>query len=222
MSIFREFTKLSQGAYIDLYTLDLNPLGVNTVFRFVPGENADNTIVGYKGLLYEPLPIKVEGFELTQKAPFPRPTLLISNVESTVSTLMAQYSQLIGAKLTRIRTLVNYLDGRAEEGGEASPSESYFVETILEENELTVSFELINGLEMGGLTLPKRFISRRCVWQYRGFDCGYTGVAMFTDQDQATDNLRLDRCSHTINGCQLRFGTRGELPHGGFPSVDLY
>jgi hypothetical protein len=32
----------------------------------------------------------------------------------------------------------------------------------------------------------------------------------------------IDQCSRTLNGCRLRFGTRGYLPFGGFPGTEEY
>lgn len=223
MAIYREFTKLQQEAYIDLYQLDLNPIGVGSIYYFVSDSNVGfSQAVVYQGSTYVALPIKVEGYESTQKAPFPRPTLTVSNNSGIVSSLMLLYDQLVGARLVRIRTLVKYLEGGSEAGGLALKPEIYFVETPLEENEQSCSFELINGLEMGSLTLPKRFIARRCVWRYRGVECGYTGDSMFTSDDVPTGDPTKDMCSHTLKGCKIRFGQYAQLPYGGFPSVDLY
>lgn len=222
MGIFREFTKLQQEAYIDLYQLDLNSIGVNQVYYFVSDAQENGSALSYLGDVYISLPIMVDGYESTQKAPFPRPTLTVSNNAGTVSALMLLYDQLVGAKLTRIRTLVKYLDGQSEAGGEALAPEIYFIETPLQEDEQKCSFECINGLEMGGLTLPKRFITRRCAWKYRGVECSYTGASMFDFNDQPTGDPTKDICSHTVKGCQIRFGRYAELPYGGFPSVDLF
>nr|MDA4987746.1 phage minor tail protein L [Acinetobacter baumannii] len=64
-----------------------------------------------------------------------------------------------------------------------------------------------------------------CHWcmmgKYRGEECGYTGVAMFTDKDEPTDNPALDRCGGRLRSCRLRFGENKPLPFGGFPASSL-
>jgi lambda family phage minor tail protein L len=221
MTLVYEFQKLNQPPYIDLYDIDLSPIGTSIIYRFVPDKNTDQTSVSFKGQTYNALPILVTGFELTSKAPFPKPEMIVSNITGQMSALMTEYKDLVGAKLTRRRTLVRYLDGQAEahNADEAIP-EIYFIEQPIEENELHCVFKLVNGMDMEGVILPGRYITRRCGWQYRDANCGYTGSRMFDKNDNETYDMRLDECSHTVNGCQLRFGRTGELRYGGYPLID--
>ena len=56
------------------------------------------------------MPIEAEGFEYNGKQT-PRPTLKISNVLGTITTILLTLPQgLEGAKVTRIRTLERYID----------------------------------------------------------------------------------------------------------------
>jgi len=55
-----------------------------------------------------------------------------------------------------------------------------------------------------------------CSWVYRGEGCGYTGGAVATSNDQPTDDLTKDMCSHKVSGCKLRFGANGDLRYAGF------
>ena len=56
------------------------------------------------------MPIEAEGFDYSGKT-LPRPTLRISNVLGTITSLLLPLPQgLEGAKVTRIRTLERYID----------------------------------------------------------------------------------------------------------------
>lgn len=220
MPISTELLKLDSSAIIDLYELDLSPLGVSTVYRFTP-ETIPSATVSYKGKVYDAIPITIDGFEFGLKAPFPRPTMQVSNVFGTISSLIIIYQDLCGAKVTRRRTLVKYLDGQAESGGEELTPEIYFVERKTAENELYVAFELISGLEMESLRLPARKITRRCMWIYRGPDCGFTAPHYYDQYDQVVSTAAQDKCGKRLSSCKRRFGPNAELPFGGFPGVDI-
>ena len=53
---------------------------------------------------------------------------------------------------------------------------------------------------------------------YRGEECGYTGVAMFTDKNEPTDNPALDRCGGRLSSCRIR---NNENRFGGFPASSM-
>ena len=64
------------------------------------------------------MPIEAEGFEYNGKQT-PRPTLKISNILGTITTILLTLPQgLEGAKVTRIRTLLRYIDNTNFTGGE--------------------------------------------------------------------------------------------------------
>ena len=66
---------------------------------------------------YTRLPVKAEGFEYTSTGTLPRPTLTVSNLDSTMTVLLLALvnattagNDLGGAEVRRIRTLKKYLD----------------------------------------------------------------------------------------------------------------
>ena len=64
----------------------------------------------FNNIQYTRMPIEAEGFEYNGKQT-PRPTLKISNVLGTITTILLTLPQgLEGAKVTRIRTLERYID----------------------------------------------------------------------------------------------------------------
>ena len=123
-----ELQQTNPSAIIDLYELELveglhyatgNPLGITTVYRWHSGvaQNSQGELV-FNSNTYSQMPIEAEGFDYkgsSQKSSLPRPTLRISNLLSTVSTILAEingitpHNDLIGAKVTRFRTMAKFI-----------------------------------------------------------------------------------------------------------------
>lgn len=83
-----------------------------------------------------------------------------------------------------------------------------------------LELELGSPMELPGVSLPRRqIIANTCAWRYRSGECGYAGGPVANEYDQPTTVLAQDKCSHTVNGCKLRFGANAELPFGGFPGA---
>ena len=121
-SVYDELLKLAPSAVIELFELRLdNSLhGSSEVYRWHAGmsrndRNQDVNVV-FNGNEYTRLPVKAEGFEYTSTGTLPRPTLTVSNLDSTMTVLLALVNattagnDLGGAEVRRIRTLKKYLD----------------------------------------------------------------------------------------------------------------
>ena len=188
----------------------------------------------WQGEVFEPIAIEVSGLEMRSDGKASAPTLSMANniggIQNAVSALCLQFGDFVGAKLKVITTLAKYLD--AENfilGNDLASNEAkeqlWFIEQKTSENSQAVTFELSNPIDFEGLRIPVRQITSMCHWavmgDYRGEECGYTGVAMFTEKDEPTDNPALDKCAGFLNSCQLRFGENAELPFGGFPAANL-
>ena len=111
--------EINPGAVIELFTLQLDATlhGSTTIYRFHNGANLNaNGEVVWAGNSYQRFPIQCEGFEFTGTGTLPRPTISVSNILGTLTTIMQDVNQttvgndLNGAKLTRIRTLARFLD----------------------------------------------------------------------------------------------------------------
>lgn len=116
---YDELSKINPSAIIELFEVRLDAAlhGSSDVYRFHAGVNdkVDGNIV-FDGNTYSRIPVKADGFEYTNTGTLPRPTLTISNLDSTMSALLlivnAQTAgnDLGGAEVRRIRTLKKYLD----------------------------------------------------------------------------------------------------------------
>jgi len=222
-SITSEIQKLAPSAVIDLFVLDLSLFNQGIV-RFHAGTNELLRQVVWQGNVYEPYPIIVEGFEFTGNGQSPRPKLRVANVKGTITALILSYQDLIGAKVTRKRTLAKYLDavnfaiGNPTADATAEFADDvFFVDRKSKETRDVVEFELAASFDLEGVSLPRRQIVQNvCPWAYRGAECGYTGVAYFNANDQTVTSSATDVCGKRLSSCQKRFGTNAELPFGGF------
>lgn len=114
-----ELQKINPSAIIELFELQLiaSIHGSDQLYRWHSGSNQNgNGEIVWQGNSYTRFPVEAEGFEFTGKGQIPRPTLTVSNVLSTLTTLIASVNaftpanDLNGAKLTRIRTTADNID----------------------------------------------------------------------------------------------------------------
>lgn len=221
-SITSQIQKLEPSAIIELFKLDASNQGAQNPVYFHAGTNGVLGPVVFQSITYTAFPIEVSGFEYNGRGSLPRPTMRVSNILSTITALLLQYNDLVGATVTRIRTLARYLDGQPTADSNAEfPREVYVIDRKVSENREMVEFELCSALDLAGVMLPRRQIIQNCCpWQYRGTECGYVGTNYFDINDQAT-NQAGDVCAKRLSSCEARFGATNELPFGGFPSAGL-
>jgi len=198
-----ELQKVNPSSIIELFELELVTAlhGINTVYRFHAGSNMNaNGELVWKGNAYQRFPVEAEGFEYTGNGQLPRPKIRVSNLLGTITAILLTVNattagnDLNGAKLTRIRTLVRYIDNANFEGGSNPygtpdptaefPQEIYYLDRKVTENRDLVEWELAAAFDLAGVRAPKRqCINNRCQWVYRGTECGYTGAPIADEND---------------------------------------
>lgn len=227
--IAAEIQLLAPSAIIEMFEIDATVIG-GTVYRFHPGKNGLISDLVWQGNSYVAFPIEASGFEWNGRGQLPRPTIRVSNVLGTMSALVMSNDDLIGCKVTRIRTLAKFLDAVNFPGGvnpTADPTaefarDVYFVDRKGNENRDSVEFELAAVLDLAGVQLPRRqVIQNYCSWRYRGSECGYTGTNYYDASDAPVASAAQDVCGKRLTSCRVRFGSNAELPYGGFPSAGL-
>ena len=231
MGINTDIQTLEAGVRVELFELDATAIGAE-FYRFHGYQRIGP--IWWQGQEYSPWPIQASGFEITAQAQQPNPTLLVGNVTGFISALCLGFEDLIGAKLTRRRTLGRYLDGKNFPDGnpEADPDEEFapdiwYIEQKLGEDKTRVEFALASPINLNNKQLPARqIVANCCQWLsiggYRGPYCGYTSGPVATDDDTRTDEASRDMCSGTLKGCKLRFGETGQLPYGSFPTAGRF
>lgn len=222
--------KLNPGAIFEGFELDATALG-GDVLRWHSGVNALGNDVVWQGETYSRFPVEASGFERSTTGTLPRPVVKVANVSGLIGALARSLDDLMGAKITRRRTFVKYLDAVNFPGGvnpQADPNcafgdEIWFIDRKAAENGVFISFELAAAFDVQGVKLPRRqAIQNVCTWRYRSAECGYTGEAMFDKNGNPTTDPALDQCSKRLSdGCKVRFGEFAQLPFGGFPGVGL-
>lgn len=209
-------------APVELFDLDLSPItgNSNDKFYFTNQLKPDETKIVWQGRTYEPLPIASTGYERNTTGQIPQPTLTVANVFGTFTQVIAAYDDLVGAKVTRRRTLGKYLDGSpTADPTQEFPLDIYYIERKTAESALTITWQLASVLDLEGLQLPRRIITQNyCQWKYRSAECGYVGGAVARVDDTLTNDLAQDVCGKRVGSCQLRFPNQS-LPFGGFPGA---
>ncbi len=169
----------------------------NYVFRFHNNIFLTKNHILWKGNKYMPAPIIAEGFETSSKGTLPKPTLSLFASEDVVEEFGILKSQidlgeLIGAKVTRIRTFAKYLDednfrqagydietsdipdGFDPDPNAEFPRDVYYLDRKSRDTLRSLEFELASAIDIENVKLPyRRVIQGTCQWQYRGEGCMY-------------------------------------------------
>lgn len=223
MSLTIDAKKQVLQALIDLYILDLNPIGVGSTLYFYPGADADSQPVLYLGQTYSPWPVEMTGFEKRGTGAEQRPKAAIANIGGSVTQQLRLYDDLVGATMTRRRTLQTYLDANVAE----YVDEIYFIEQKTAETSLVVEFELATAMDFIDKRLPGRIaVANACPWRYKttanGSGCSWPGTnpaKWFDRQGNPVVSEALDDCGKRLSDCKKRFGEHEQLDFGGFPSL---
>jgi len=166
-----ELQSLEPSAEIELFKLTFNKKvngltedDADVVYYYHAGTNEIKTNILFNGQSYTPLPVKVTGFNKTTKGTLPRPKFEIANTNSAISALLLLYNP-IHAELLRIKTCKKFLDKENFTSGSNSSADPtaifeaddrWYVDRIVNENPVTVVFELTGKIDMTNLRLPKR------------------------------------------------------------------
>lgn len=225
---------LTPGNLIALYIIDLNSLGVSQQFAFTSNVDRQRGIVRFRGIDFAPTEIRCSGFELSTQGALPQPTIEISNVTRAMSSAAVLFNDLIGARLTRIRTYTQFLDNgeTPDPVSGAYPADIYSFEQKTSHTKEKIVWTLAAAMDQEGRLLPGRTIIRDvCPWRYRRWDklngefdysaaqCPYTGDKSYDRDGAETTPDKDEPGRHIEDCCKVRFGATGQLPFGGFPGV---
>jgi lambda family phage minor tail protein L len=197
----------SLGQEIELFMVDYTMLynrrtGLpGSVIYFCSSAN-NATAVQWKNkagdalVAYAPLPVVAEGFESKSDGTLPRPKISVSNVEATLGvmagplfSLVYDYHDLLGAKLTRYKTLGKYL-GNINNINAHFPKDVYVFHQKTAQNALMIEWELAPDFDAQGVMLPRRLVLRdQCQLRYRRWDA-VNSVFIYDGTENGMDPLR--------------------------------
>lgn len=203
--ISAETMNLSPTAIIELFEIDIsdivyqkgrfteNILNIleSPIFRFHNTLKLSNNAIKFGDIEYYAAPIKIEGFEISGKGTLPVPKMSITVNSDGIPFLallkekILEIGDLVGAKVTRIRTFLRFLDAsnfidiNPPPNLEPNPN-AYLVKDIFYidrkslETKNTIEYELASILDVEGIQLPFRLlIGDKCNFSYRGGGCMY-------------------------------------------------
>lgn len=189
MGVQQEVLNSWHDSIVELFELDLEPITQETgdKYYFTGDIFPDGTKIQWQGQVYEPFPINITGFETTTKGTIPQPELTVANVLGTLASATNAFDDLVGAKITRRRTLGKYLDnGSSPDPSEEFPIDIYYIERKTSETSLSITWQLASKIDLEGLQIPRRIVTQNyCVWEYKGAECGYSGPPVADERDNA-------------------------------------
>jgi lambda family phage minor tail protein L len=204
-----DFSTLQKNAEFlnDYFDLNFSTDSQGLVYRFCPMINGVNPII-WRGNSYQPLPIKMDGFEHQGQGRLPRPTLTIANPEGLFSKIVYANFDFLNCKITRSRTFARFIDienyqitqrssnslvsntfGKSDADSHFA-DDIFFINKKISEDKNSISFELVSALEMEGAWVPARqIIANHCGWSYRcSIGCKYNGLPIETNEGKSLIN----------------------------------
>jgi len=203
-------------AIVEMFDVDLSPItnDPGDIYYFTNQLKEDGTKIQWKGNVYEPLPILAAGYDKNTNGQIAQPTLTVANVLGTFTQVVASFDDLVGAKVTRRRTLQKYLDGSPQADPlQEFPVDIFYIERKTQETALAITWQLSSILDLEGVRLPRRVITQNlCLWKYRSSECGYTGAPVFDSRDQViSTGSQTAQGIAVINAWKLREQRKAEL-----------
>ena len=205
-NVASEVMSLQPSALITMYEIDIGSLGFNigvisqteiilqqnTVFRFHNNINLSTQSLFWQGNEYIAAPILATNLETNLKGPLALPKLSITVSDECIPLLtqlknrIYQLGDIVGAKLTRIRTFARFLDlvnfptnqlpplNFYPDPNAELPRDVFYIDRLSSENKNFLEYELSPFFVIEGIQLPGRIISENaCPWFYRGEGCLY-------------------------------------------------
>lgn len=182
-----ESMSLTPTALLNLFVLDLSPIGIPTQYYFVDGTSCNFQPIIFGGTQYIPFPVQLTEQGYDGQGGIIRPKLTVSNVNGFISNLLLQNQDLVGANIIWTRVFARFIDAANYPGGispytpdptAAYAPEIYYINRKNKENQQLVEWELATAFELDGRRLPSRTcLANICQWRYREVGtCGYSGA----------------------------------------------
>lgn len=202
--VWGESFSLEPSSLLTLFEISIADIGIargkisvgeansdfDVTFRFHNSIKLTNSSIYWNKKEYIACPIMAEGFEITSRGTLPTPKLSITVSDDNIPQLtilkdrINQLGDLVGAKVTRIRTFAKFLDaenffgtvapeGFAPDPNSELPRDVFYIDSKNEDKN-TVQYQLASILDLEGVKTPGRLVtSNSCTHTYRGQGCFY-------------------------------------------------
>jgi lambda family phage minor tail protein L len=233
-----DIQSLTPSPAVELFSLDTSPIfningqnGVGSVYNWTPGDIGTAPVL-FGGVTFTALPIEFLDMKTSGQGTTPTPIIRLSSLGGLIGALVASFSDLVGAKVSRIRTFQDCLDGQVNADPTAMIGpDVFYVDSKSHHDKTFVEFTLAISYDQQGKVFPGRqVIADCCTRTYRYWNgssfvygtCPYVGTSYFDTSGNATSNPALDFCSKKLNsGCLLRFPGNVDVPTYAFPGASL-
>lgn len=208
-SVIAETFSLNPSALLSFYEISVENLGLNlnevsqseidsgknVIFRFHNNISLYTNSLMWQGREYSAAPIFADGFEINARGSPTSPRLSITVSDEGVPQLarlkdrLRELGDIVGAKVTRIRTFARFLDASNFINGIPPQNfypdplselsrDIYYIDRKSNENKNIIEYELSPIFEIEGVKLPGRIVSQdNCFFTYRGCGCLYEYAA---------------------------------------------
>lgn len=161
MTIEAQLQEHSVNNIVELFEVDLTPIGGVDVLRF---SAHIETATLWKGNTYQPLPLEVSNVNRSMEGAPPRLKFRVSNINRALMSEVITLGDMVGAEVTRWKTLAMFLDGEPT----ADPNQHWPVETytVIQMEELsrdTITFTVGTELDRPTRKIPRRQVLREDV-----------------------------------------------------------
>ncbi len=167
---------------IELFTLDLSVLG-GAVYHFTPNVfEANGNLIAFAGVSYTPIPMDFSGWEVLASASGgsstqPRPTLAIGNASKLFLNVVISLGDMVGATVTRIRTMLKYCDGQPNaDTSQILQTDIYRVAQKTSHTNQQIVWMLTNPLDNPNAQIPARQVLK----DPTSLSNGFPGVQVYS------------------------------------------
>ncbi len=225
-----------------------------TVLRFHNNIKLFRSKILFNNETYFAVPLQITGYEVSAKGSPPRPKMSITidpegltqevqNRIIFIKTAIRDLDDLVGSKVTRIKTFTKYIDnsnfydangdllsniltppnGFDPDPNAQFPPDIYFVDRKSAETKNVLELELASPFDTQDLKLPARVVNDfNCPWTYRGEGCCYE----WKQQKDAADSIydKYDEVNHENSNLDCKSTPDpapqiGSNPNGAAPPV---
>lgn len=159
--VIPDLEKAVISPFIELFSLDATMIG-GSIYYFTPSKPGVGNFLQYNGIQYSFIPIEFSGLDYATNGQQPRPMIKISNVSKVLLGAVIALGDLVGSKLSRIRTFEKYLDGQPTANpNQHLPIETFYVGVKKAHNKTMMEFELVSAFEKAQIKIPKEQITRK-------------------------------------------------------------
>lgn len=153
-TIKEQITEAYVGEVVELFVLDTTPIGGSMIYRYTP---SSHTPISFSGHEYIPLPIAMQGLDRNLDSAPGRVALTLSSMNSMIFASIISLGDLVGARVTYIRTFKNFLDGQPQGGSNQSfPVQRFVIYQKTMFSPQGIEFILTTEIDRPNVMLPLR------------------------------------------------------------------